>query len=76
MTNTEVDVTGLTRRSYHRHLRGVGYAVDARFRPVAEVLGRDTTELARRVAERDDPSSRAALLAGLLAEDWPRTGRT
>lgn len=91
VTNTEVDVTGLTRRSYSRHLRGVGYAVGARFRPgcfrplmdgpvsdltdrhrpVAEVLGRDTTELARRVAARDDPSSRVTLLADFLAVDWP-----
>jgi AraC-like DNA-binding protein len=91
VTNTEVDVTGLTRRCYYRHLRGAGYAVGARFRPggfrpllggpvsdltdrhrpVAEVLGRDTAELARRVAANEDPADRVALLAGFLAEDWP-----
>jgi AraC-like DNA-binding protein len=91
VTNTEVDVTGLTRRCYHRHLRGAGYAVGARFRPgcfrpliggpvsdltdrhrpVAEVLGRDTTELARLVDERPDPSVRVGLLAEFLAGDWP-----
>lgn len=91
VTNTEVDVTGLTRRCYHRQLQGAGYAVGARFRPgcfrplidgpvaaltdrhrpVAEVLGRDTTELARRVAARDHPGDRVALLAGFLAADWP-----
>ena len=91
VTNTEVDVTGLTRRCYYRHLRGAGYAVGARFRPggfrpllggrvadltdrhrpVAQVLGRDTTELARAVAATDDPGERVALLAGFLAEDWP-----
>jgi AraC-like DNA-binding protein len=91
VTNTEVDVTGLTRRCYHRHLRGAGYAVGARFRPggfrpllggpvseltdrhrpVAEVLGRNTAELAERVAANEDPGDRVALLAGFLAEDWP-----
>jgi AraC-like DNA-binding protein len=91
VTNTEVDVTGLTRRCYNRHLRGAGYAVGARFRPgcfrpliggpvsdltdrhrpVAEVLGRDTTELARLVAEHPDPRVRVGLLAEFLAEDWP-----
>ncbi len=90
VTNTEADVTGLTRRCYYRHLRGVGYAVGARFRPgcfrpllggpvseltdrhrpIAEVLGRDTTELAQRVAGERRPgrSSRAA-----LRTSWPRT---
>jgi AraC-like DNA-binding protein len=91
VTNTEVDVTGLTRRCYFRHLQGAGYAVGARFRPgcfrplidgpvsaltdrhrpVVEVLGRDTTELDRLVAERDDPEVRVGLLADFLAEDWP-----
>ena len=91
VTNTEVDVTGLTRRCYYRHLRGAGYAVGARFRPggfrpllggpvsdltdrhrpMAEVLGRDTAELARRVAEDGDPGARVGLLADFLAEDWP-----
>jgi AraC-like DNA-binding protein len=91
VTNTEADVTGLTRRCYYRHLRGVGYAVGARFRPggfrplldgpvsaltdrrraIAEVLGRDTTELARDVAELDDPAKRVRLLATFLAADWP-----
>jgi AraC-like DNA-binding protein len=91
VTNTETDVTGLTRRCYYRHLRGAGYAVGARFRPgcfrpllggpvsdltdrhrpVAEVLGRDTTELSRRVAERTEASARVGLLAAFLAEDWP-----
>ena len=91
VTNTEADVTGLTRRCYHRHLRGAGYAVGARFRPgcfrpilgrsvseltdrhrpIAEVLGRDTAELARRVAENEDPAHRVGLLADFLAEDWP-----
>ena len=91
VTDTEVDVTGLTRRCYYRHLRGAGYAVGARFRPggfrpllggavadltdrhrpVAEVLGRDTAELARRVAATEDAGERVALLAGFLAEDWP-----
>jgi AraC-like DNA-binding protein len=91
VTNTEVDVTGLTRRCYYRHLRGAGYAVGARFRPggfrpllggpvsdltdrhrpVAEVLGRDTAELARRVAENEDPGARVGLLSDFLAEDWP-----
>jgi AraC-like DNA-binding protein len=33
VTNTEADVTGLTRRCYYRHLEGSGYAVGARFRP-------------------------------------------
>ena len=96
VTNTEVDVTGLVRRCYHRHLRGAGYAVGVRFRPgcfrpllggpvsdltdrhrpVAEVLGRDTTELARCVAGCDDPSHRVGLLAGFLAEDWPEPDPT
>ena len=91
VTNTEADVTGLTRRSYHRHLEGTGYAVGARFRPgcfrpltdgpvstltdrhrpIAEVLGRDTHELARGVAERDDPAERVDLLVAFLAADWP-----
>jgi AraC-like DNA-binding protein len=91
VTNTEVDVTGLTRRCYFRHLQGTGYAVGARFRPgcfrplidgpvstltnrhrpVAEVLGRDTTELDRRVAAQDDAAVRVGLLADFLAEDWP-----
>ena len=91
MTNTEADVTGLTRRCYYRHLRGAGYAVGARFRPgcfrplvhgpvsqltdrhrpIAEVLGRDTTELAQRVAAGDHPGERVALLADFLAADWP-----
>jgi AraC-like DNA-binding protein len=96
VTNTEADVTGLTRRCYYRHLRGTGYAVGARFRPggfrplldgpvsdltnrhrpITEVLGRDTIELARRVAERDDSRVRVALLAGFLAEDWPEPDPT
>jgi AraC-like DNA-binding protein len=91
VTNTEVDVTGLTRRCYYRHLRGAGYAVGARFRPggfrpllggpvsdltdrhrpVAEVLGRDTAELAQRIAASSDPGVRVGLLADFLAEDWP-----
>ncbi len=91
VTNTEADVTGLTRRSYHRHLQGTGYAVGARFRPgcfrpladgpvsaltdrhrpIAEVLGRDTGELARDVADRNDPAGRVQLLATFLAADWP-----
>ena len=91
VTNTEADVTGLTRRCYYRHLRGVGYAVGARFRPgcfrpllggpvseltdrhrpIAEVLGRDTTELAQRVAGCDDPGDRVALLCDFLAADLP-----
>src|ERR687894_744030 len=82
VTNTEADVTGLTRRCYYRHLQGSGYAVGARFRPgcfrpilgrsvseltdrhrpIAEVLGRDTAELAGRVAENDDPAPRVGLL--------------
>src|SRR5918997_867162 len=33
VTNTEADVTGLTRRCYYRHLQGSGYAIGARFRP-------------------------------------------
>ena len=33
VTNTEADVTGLTRRRYDRHLTGRGYAVGVRFRP-------------------------------------------
>ena len=33
VTNTEADVTGLTRRRYERHLTGRGYAVGVRFRP-------------------------------------------
>jgi AraC-like DNA-binding protein len=33
VTNTEADVTGLTRRCYYRHLEGSGYAIGARFRP-------------------------------------------
>lgn len=33
VTNTEADVTGVTRRRYDRHLRGRGYVVGARFRP-------------------------------------------
>jgi AraC-like DNA-binding protein len=96
VTNTEVDVTGLVRRCYYRHLRGTGYAVGVRFRPgcfrplldgpvsdltdrhrpVAEVLGRDTTDLARRVAECDDARRRVGLLAGFLAEDWPEPDPT
>lgn len=91
VTNTEADVTGLTRRCYHRHLQGTGYAVGARFRPgcfrplsdapvsaltdqhrpIAEVLGRDTKELARGVGDRDDPDERVELLAAFLSTDWP-----
>jgi AraC-like DNA-binding protein len=91
VTNTEADVTGLTRRCYYRHLRGAGYAVGARFRPgcfrpllgrpvssltdrhrpIAEVLGRDTDELARRVAENDDSAHRVRLLADFLAAARP-----
>jgi len=91
VTNTEADVTGLTRRCYYRHLRGAGYAVGARFRPgcfrpllgrsvseltdrhrpIAEVLGRETAELSRRVAANDDPAHRVTLLADFLAADWP-----
>ena len=33
VTNTEADVTGVTRRRYDRHLAGRGYVVGARFRP-------------------------------------------
>ena len=33
VTNTEADVTGLTRQCYYRHLEGSGYAIGARFRP-------------------------------------------
>lgn len=33
VTNTEADVTGLTRRRYDRHLAGRGYVVGSRFRP-------------------------------------------
>ena len=33
VTNTEADVTGLTRTRYDRHLVGNGYVVGARFRP-------------------------------------------
>jgi AraC-like DNA-binding protein len=33
VTDTEADVTGLIRRSYHRKLTGSGYAIGARFRP-------------------------------------------
>ena len=33
VTNTEADVTGVTRRRYNRHLAGRGYVVGARFRP-------------------------------------------
>jgi AraC-like DNA-binding protein len=96
VTNTEVEVTGLVRRCYYRHLRGAGYAVGVRFRPgcfrpllggpgsdltdrhrpVAEVLGRDTTELAGLVAQHDDPGVRVGLLAGFLAEDWPEPDLT
>lgn len=42
-----------------------------RHRPIAEVLGRDTTELTRDVAERDDPAERVELLAAFLAADRP-----
>lgn len=91
VTNTEADVTGLTRRCYSRHLRGRGYAVGARFRPggfrpfltgpvaeltgrhrpIAAVLGRDTTQLSRQVAARDGSAARVGLLADFLAADWP-----
>jgi len=52
-------------------LGGPVSALTDRHRPVAEVLGRDTAELARLVAERDDPRSRVELLAAFLAEEWP-----
>lgn len=96
VTNTEADVTGLTRRCYHRHLRDAGYAVGARFRPggfrpllrgpvsdltdrhrpIAEVLGRDTTTLAQGVARSNDPIERAGLLVAFLAADWPGPDQT
>jgi AraC-like DNA-binding protein len=91
VTNTEADVTGLTRRCYYRHLKGFGYAVGARFRPgcfrplvdwpvstltdrhrpIAEVLGRSTEELERRIAGLSDTRSRVDALAGFLAQRWP-----
>ena len=40
-------------------------------RPIAEVLGRDTTGLAAAVADTDDVEERARLLAAFLSEDLP-----
>jgi AraC-like DNA-binding protein len=91
VTNTEADVTGLTRRCYYRHLEGSGYAIGARFRPgcfrpfvdwpvsaltnrhrpIAEVLGRSTEDLQRRIAGQSDPPSRVDALAAFLRYDWP-----
>ena len=47
-----------------------------RHRPIAEVLGRDTTELAQRVAGVRRPGRRVALLADFLAADWPEPDPT
>jgi AraC-like DNA-binding protein len=96
VTNTEADVTGLTRRCYYRHLEGSGYAIGARFRPgcfrpfvawpasaltnrhrpIAEVLGRSTEDLERRIAELSDTRSRVDALAVFLAEPWPAPDAT
>ncbi len=92
VTNTEADVTGLTRARYDRHLAGNGYAVGARFRPgcfrpflgssvkaltdthrpIAEVLGRDTTSLQRSIAVAGR-TERVALLTDFLLADVPDT---
>ncbi len=91
VTNTEADVTGLTRTRYDRHLVGDGYVVGARFRPggfrpflgssvkaltdthrpIADMLGRDTTALAHAVAATGDRAERVALLTDFLLVDLP-----
>jgi AraC-like DNA-binding protein len=96
VTNTEADVTGLTRRCYYRHLEGSGYAIGARFRPgcfrpfvdwpvsaltdrhrpIAEVLGRSTEQLERRIASLSDARSRVDTLAAFLAQCWPAPDAT
>ena len=47
-----------------------------RHRPIAEVLGRDTTRLRRDVAAEPDPEARVTLLADFLAADWPEPDPT
>ena len=96
VTNTEADVTGLTRRCYYRHLRGSGFAIGARFRPgcfrpfvdwpvsaltdrhrpIAEVLGRSTEELERRIAGLSDTRSGVDALAAFMAQHWPAPDAT
>lgn len=91
VTNTEADVTGLTRSRYDRRLVGRGWVVGARFRPacfrpfldrpvdtltgssrpIADVLGRDTTTLAAAVAATDDVAARVRLLADFLLTALP-----
>ena len=91
VTNTEADVTGVTRARYDRHLTGDGYVVGARFRPgcfrpfldspvraltdthrpIADLLGRDTTALEHAVAATSDRTERVSLLTGFLLVDLP-----
>jgi AraC-like DNA-binding protein len=47
-----------------------------RHRPIAEVLGRSTAELERRIANLSDTDSRVAALAAFLAERWPAPDAT
>ena len=96
VTNTEADVTGLSRRCYYRHLEGSGYAIGARFRPgcfrpfvdwpvsaltnrhrpIAEVLGRSTEDLERRIAGETDPRLQVETLAAFLGLSWPAPDTT
>jgi AraC-like DNA-binding protein len=47
-----------------------------RHRPIAEVLGRDTTRLRHHIATEPAPEARVALLADFLAADWPEPDST
>jgi AraC-like DNA-binding protein len=47
-----------------------------RHRPIAEVLGRSTEDLERRIADLSDTRSRVDALAAFLAERWPASDPT
>jgi AraC-like DNA-binding protein len=51
-------------------------ALTNRHRPIAEVLGRSTEELERRIADLSDIRCRVAALAAFLAEYWPAPDST
>ena len=47
-----------------------------RHRPIAEVLGRSTTDLERRIADLSEIAPRVAALAAFLSERWPAPDAT
>lgn len=53
---------------FRPHLDGPVAALTDRHRPIVDVLGRDTTPLARAVAATDDADERVGLLADFLAD--------